>query len=89
MRNWLGVPALLLTATLAYGGVAIAQTKPDCPKAEKIEGQVTKVDMAAGKLTVQGSDGKAYEFNGTKETLQDKKVGDKIEVTRRMPEGCK
>ena len=50
---------------------------------------MTKVDTAQGKLTVQGSDGKTYEFNGTKETLAQKKVGDKIEVTRRMPEGCK
>lgn len=89
MRNWLGVPALLVAGLLTCSGMALAQAKPDCPKSEKVEGTVTKVDMAEGKLTVQGSDGKTYEFNGTKETLAQKKVGDKIEVTRRMPEGCK
>jgi hypothetical protein len=47
------------------------------------------VDKEHGKLTLRGSDGKMYEFNGSKEALQDKKVGDRMEVTRRMPEGCK
>ncbi len=90
MRNWVRVPVILVAASLMWSGIVLGQAKPaDCPKAEKIDGQVVKVDMAQGKLTVRGSDGKTYEFNGSKESLQDKKVGDHIEITRRMPEGCK
>ena len=81
----------LAVGALLWGGVAAAQQpKPaDCPKAEKVQGQIVKVDAEQGKLTLQGSDGKTYEFNASKETLQDKKVGDKLELSRRLPEGCK
>ena len=90
MENWARVPALLVAATLMWSGSALGQTKPaDCPKAEKVEGQIVKMDMDQGKLTLRGSDGKTYEFSASKETLQDKKVGDRMEVTRRMPEHCK
>jgi hypothetical protein len=90
MRARRGAVALAAAGILMSSGMALAQSKPaDCPKAEKVDGQVTKVDMQQGKLTVRGSDGKTYEFTATKETLQDKKVGDHIEVTRRMPAGCK
>ncbi len=91
MRNRVRVPAVLVAATLMWSGIALGQTKPaaDCPKPEKVEGQIVKVDMDQGKLTLRGADGKTFEFSASKETLQDKKVGDRIEVTRRMPEGCK
>ena len=90
MKNWITLPAMLIAGSLTCGGPALAQTKPaDCPKAEKVEGQVTKIDMDQGKLTLRGADGKMYEFTASKETLSDKKVGDRMEVTRRMPEGCK
>ncbi len=90
MRNRVRVPAVLVAATLMWSGIALGQTKPaDCPKAEKVEGQIVKMDMDQGKLTLRGSDGKTYEFSASKETLQDKKVGDRMEVTRRMPEHCK
>jgi len=90
MRNRVRVPAVLVAATLMWSGIALGQTKPaDCPKPEKVEGQIVKVDTDQGKLTLRGSDGKTYEFSASKETLQDKKVGDRMEVTRRMPEGCK
>jgi len=90
MRNWVSVPAVLVAASLMCSGIALGQTKPaDCPKAEKVEGQIVKVDLDQGKLTLRGPDGKTFEFTASKETLQDKKVGDRIEVTRRMPEGCK
>jgi hypothetical protein len=90
MKNWVRVPVMLVAGSLMWSGIALGQAKPaDCPKAEKVDGQIVKVDMNQGKLTVRGSDGKTYEFNASKETLQDKKVGDHIEVTRRLPEGCK
>jgi hypothetical protein len=90
MRTRVGATVLAVAAILLSSGAARAQTKPaDCPKAEKVDGRITKIDTQQGKLTVQGADGKTYEFTGSKEALQDKKVGDHIEVTRRMPEGCK
>jgi hypothetical protein len=90
MKNWVRVAVMLVAGSLMWSGIALGQAKPaDCPKAEKIDGQVVKVDTNQGKLTVRGSDGKTYEFNASKETLEDKKVGDHIEVTRRLPEGCK
>ena len=90
MRSWVGVPAVLVAASLMCSGIALGQTKPaDCPKAEKVEGQIVKVDLDQGKLTLRGADGKTFEFTASKKTIQDKKVGDRIEVTRRMPEGCK
>jgi len=80
----------LAVGALLWAGTAAAQPKPaDCPKAEKVQGQIVKVDADQGKITVQGTDGKTYEFTAPKETLQDKKVGDKLELSRRMPEGCK
>ena len=30
-----------------------------------------------------------HEFSASKEVLHDKKVGDRLEITKRMPEGCK
>jgi hypothetical protein len=89
MKNWITLSAAV-AGSLVCASLALGQAKPaDCPKPEKVDGQVVQVDKEQGKLTIRGSDGKMYEFNGSKETLQDKKVGDRMEVTRRMPEGCK
>jgi len=80
---------LAAIATLvAWSGPVLAQPKPDCTP-HMVEGRVVKVDTAQGKLTIQGSDGQTYEFNAPKEVLQDKKVGDQLEVKKRLPEGCK
>ena len=89
MKNWMTVSAAV-AGSLVCAGLALGQAKPaECPKAEKVEGQVVHVDKDQGKLTIRTADGKTFEFSGSKETLQDKKVGDRMEVTRRMPEGCK
>jgi hypothetical protein len=88
MKNWVTASAWV-AGSLVCASLALAQAKPDCPKAEKVEGQVVRVDVDQGKLTLRTADGKLFEFNGSKETLQDKKIGDRMEVTRRMPEGCK
>jgi hypothetical protein len=91
--------AVLASALLVSGaGHVQAQNKPDCPKGVvDIEGQVVKVDVAQGKVTVRGADGTTHEFQASKETLQDMKVGDKIaaadgrlqeELGLRRPEGA-
>ena len=83
--------AMLAGALLVSGaGHVQAQNKPDCPKgaAERVEGQVTKVDAAQGKVTVREADGTTHEFQASKETLQDMKVGDKIAAKLRTDD-CK
>jgi len=71
-----------------WGGLAFGQAKPDCTP-HKVEGRITKIDMAQGKLTLQEANGQAVELQASKEVLQDKKVGDRLEITKRLPEGCK
>jgi hypothetical protein len=53
-----------------------------------VEGKVVRVDTAQGRLAVVEADGKTHEFQASKETLQDLKVGDHIEATLRTPPGC-
>jgi hypothetical protein len=93
MKTWIGVPAGLVASIALIGGVALGQTKAADCKPEKVDGQIVKIDwkegQEQGKLTLRGADGKTYEFNATKETLADKKVGDHLEVTKRLPENCK
>jgi len=90
MKTWTLMAALVgVAAGLALSeGSALGQAKPDCTP-QKVEGRIVKIDADQGKLTLVGADGKTFEFTGTKEVLQDKKVGDKLEVTKRLPEGCK
>jgi hypothetical protein len=83
--------AVLAGALLVSGaGHVRAQNKPDCPKgaAEMVEGQVMKVDVAQGKVTVREANGTTHEFQASKETLQDMKVGDKIAAKLRTDD-CK
>jgi hypothetical protein len=90
----MSIAAGLLAGALLVSGAAHAQmqAKPDdCPKgaAERLEGQVVKVDVAQGKVTVRGTDGTTHDFQASKETLQDMKVGDKIQAKLRVPDNCK
>lgn len=52
---------------------------PGAKAPEKFEGEVRSVDLDRGMMTVRFQDGSVQEFKGTKETLKDYKVGDKIE----------
>jgi hypothetical protein len=53
-----------------------------------VEGRVVRVDSAGGKVAVAAADGKTHEFQASKETLQDLKVGDKIEASLRSLPSC-
>jgi hypothetical protein len=79
--------ATLVGVTLA-SSLALGQAKPDCTP-HKVEGRIVKVDMDGGKLTLQESNGKTVEFQAPKDVLQDKKVGDRLEINKRLPDGCK
>ena len=88
-RNRIATAVLAGLLLVSGAGHVQAQNKPDCPKGVvDIEGQVVKVDAAQGKVTVRGADGTTHEFQASKETLQDMKVGDKIAAKLRSDD-CK
>jgi hypothetical protein len=101
MRQWPGRPSETSSRTVSASvvasvalmtGIALGQAKPSECKPEKVEGQIIKIEWDQkkdqGKLIMRGSDGKNYEFNASKEVLADKKLGDRLEVTKRMPATC-
>jgi ribosomal protein S1 len=91
-RSVLG--ALVATLVLWTGSTA-AQSKPGCEKdqarvstPQAVDGQVVKIDKRQSKVTVRGTDGATHEFQASKETLRDLKVGDRIEATLRSAPEC-
>jgi len=92
MKRWMGVSASLVASVALMSGVALGQAKSADCKPEKVEGQIIKIDWKEGQpqgtLTLRGNDGKNYEFKAQKDTLADKKVGDRLEVTKRLPANC-
>lgn len=71
----------VLLAAIALGQVNAGDCKAGTP--QKIDGKVVKVDPAAGKITVQDSSGATHEFEATKNTLAEYKVGDSIKAKLR------
>jgi len=67
---------------LAVQGTVGAEDKRNTP--DKVGGQVTTIDPARNRVTVRDGDGTVREFETSKETLQDLKVGDRIEARRRQ-----
>jgi len=82
------IAAAALIGVSAWTGLALGQAKPDCTP-HKVEARIVKIDMDAGKMTLQEADGKTLEFQASKDTLQDKQVGDRLEITKRLPDSCK
>ena len=85
----------VLAAGMLWGGSAMGQAKePNCdPKTQagakdKVSGEVVKVDQAGGRVTIKEADGKMYEFHAHKDTLQNLKVGDRLEATLRPAATC-
>lgn len=93
MREWTRVVVGLVVGVMLWTGTAGAAGAPTaCDKTktpERLEGQVVKVDMAQGKVTVRGADGTIHELQASKETLQGYKVGDRIEAKLRSAPACK
>jgi hypothetical protein len=83
----------IILAVPLWAGFAAGQSKPSCDQMkagapQKVEGKVARVDQAQGKVVVTEADGKTHEFQASKETLQDLKVGDKIEARLRELPKC-
>ena len=94
MHRWAPVAAALTITLTLWSGSASGQAKSACdPQGrvmtpQKVVGQVVGVDTAQGKLSVRETDGKVHEFQASKETLQDFKVGDRIEANLREAPKC-
>ncbi|HEY3065069.1 MAG TPA: hypothetical protein VGL09_04715 [Methylomirabilota bacterium] len=101
MNNNASLVSFAATAALLFSiGVAVAQApKPaDCqpsaspsgqPKASapaQLDGEVVKIDKKAGLVTLKTASG-THEFRASPETLNDLKVGDKLEAKLRT-QGC-
>ena len=76
----------LAAALLASSWSALAQSDADCKgpnTPQKIEGKITNVSMADGKVTVKSEDGNVHVFQAAEATLKDYKVGDSIKMSLR------
>jgi hypothetical protein len=94
MHRWATVAAGVSVTVMLWSGSAFGQAKPACdPQGrvmtpQKVEGQVVKVDVAQSKVTVRDVKGAMHEFQASKETLQDLKVGDRIDANLREAPKC-
>jgi len=81
------VAPILLWSGTAFGQATQAPSNPPAPPAatpKTVEGQVLKIDHSRGMVTIRANDGTTHEFQASKETLQDVKVGDRIEARLRQ-----
>lgn len=80
---------LLLTAlafAVALGPVVPAPARLAAAAeqaSETVAGEVTKIDLERGRVTIRSKDGSVHEFEASAETLKDLKIGDYIEAKRR------
>ena len=93
MTPYKAVAMGIALAVPLWAGFAAGQSKPSCDQIkagapEKVEGKVVRVDQDQGKVAVSEADGKTHEFQASKETLQDLKVGDHVEARLRELPKC-
>jgi Cu/Ag efflux protein CusF len=93
MKPYEALAVGVMVAVPLWAGFAAGQSKPSCDQMkaaapQKVEGRVVRVDAKGGKVAVAEADGKTHEFQASKETLQDLKVGDKIEANLRSVPNC-
>jgi ribosomal protein S1 len=90
----LPLSAALAGGLLLWTATALGQAQPACdPQAklktpDRVEGEVTRIDAAKGTVTVRGADGTVHEFQASTETLQDLKVGGRVEAKLREASKC-
>jgi hypothetical protein len=88
------ISAAVAVGLLLWSGSALGQGKSTCTAqgkvqtAQKVVGQVVKVDAGLDKLTVRENDGTVHEFQASKEALREFKAGDRIEATLREAPKC-
>jgi aconitase B len=92
MRLWRHMAAVVVATAMLWSGAALAEVKStNCDPVRfppTVEGQVVKINKEEGKVTMRTSDGTVHEFQASKETLQDLKVGDRIAAKLRNAPNC-
>jgi hypothetical protein len=94
MHRWAAVVGGLSVAVMAWSGSALGQAKPPCDSQgrvvtpQKVEGQVVMIDSSKNRLTIREASGRVHEFEASQETLQDLKVGDRIDANLREAPKC-
>jgi hypothetical protein len=94
MKIWRNLLVVTAAGLMLWSASASGQTKSvPCDQArartpEKVEGQIVKIDSAQGRVSVRESNGTTHEFEASKETLQDFKVGDRIDAKLRSLPNC-
>jgi len=92
MRPWRSMAAVAVATVTLWSGVALADVKlTNCDPVRfppKVEGQVMKVNMQEGKVTMRTDDGTVHEFQASKETLQELKAGERITAKLRNAPNC-
>ena len=87
-KIWTAVGVALVAPMLLWSGTALGQTaKPPVHQGStpsSVEGQVVRIDKRASRVTIRSADGSMHEFQASKETLEDLKVGDRIEARLRQ-----
>jgi hypothetical protein len=92
MRRLAGV--VVAVGFMLWAGTALGQSRPACDQQgkvktpERVEGEVTKIDTAQGRVTVRESDGTVHEFQASAEALQGMKVGGRIGAMLREAPKC-
>jgi hypothetical protein len=93
MKRYQAAAMSIVLAVPLWAGAASAQSNKaacDAAKAspQKVEGKIVRVDQTGGRVAVADASGKTHEFQASKETLQDLKVGDSIEAKLRPLPNC-
>ena len=92
MRPWRSMAAVAVATATLWSGVVLADVKlTNCDPVRfppKVEGQVMKVNMEEGKVTMRTDDGTIHEFQASKETLQELKAGERITAKLRNAPNC-
>ena len=86
MNRWTALAAAAVAASALWWAAATAQQMPKCNPAttpQQVSGQVVKVDMQKERVTIRATDGVTHEFQASRETLADMKVGDRIDAKLR------
>jgi hypothetical protein len=92
MKQWRSTAAVVVANVMLWSSAALAEVKlTNCDPVRfppKVEGQVMKINLEEGKVTVRTSEGTVHEFQVSKETLQELKVGDRIAAKLRNAPNC-
>jgi len=89
MIRWLAWTAGTVAASVLWAVTAMAQQAAPAPRCDparapqQVTGQVVKVDVPQGRVTIRATDGVTHEFQASKETLADLKPGDRIDAKLR------